>query len=327
MPSTDRHRSRLDFWRIGSEWITGIAVGLANIIWYAVAIDYAVDSTLLGLHSCGLINTASLHTWGLGPVVLKSPVYLCTALFWIYITGMAGLLRLPGVIAALMRVYAPIALLLLSGVAVCLMPDLGSYRLADAVSIAANEGLDEQWPRHGSCLQLVTGFFAVAGLLSMDWGARVNRHRDLLWWRDDGHRPGSLPDVDPLAGRRRGDCQTAGECRCHVAGKRDQCVAPLVSMGMVVGIGGVPGGAILILFGLAALAPACYSVSVFGQKLSTHWPRVGQSGWTWLGGAIAFVLGATSCLRRLDLIYYAMGDIFGPIVGVLVASGCGGRAS
>ena len=82
---------------------------------------------------------------------------------------------------------------------------------------------------------------------------------------------------------------------------------------------------ILILFGLAALAPACYSVWVFGQKLSTHWPRLRQSGWTWLGGSIAFVLGATSCLNRLDLVFSAMGDVFGPVVGVLVSDWVGRR--
>ena len=74
-----------------------------------------------------------LAGWHLGPVDVKSPVYLCTALFWIYITGTAGLLRLTGVIVALMRVYAPIALLLLTAVALWLLPSLVSYRLEDAV--------------------------------------------------------------------------------------------------------------------------------------------------------------------------------------------------
>ena len=41
---------------------------------------------------------------------------------------------------------------------------------------------------------------------------------------------------------------------------------------------GFRAAAILILFGLAALAPACYSAWVFGQKLSTHWPRLRPIG-------------------------------------------------
>ena len=39
----------------GSEWITGVAIAVANIVWYAVAINYAIDTTLLGLHACDLI--------------------------------------------------------------------------------------------------------------------------------------------------------------------------------------------------------------------------------------------------------------------------------
>ena len=88
------------FGTVGSEWITGVAVAVASIVWYAVAIDYAVDSTLLGLKSCGLIAAESLHPWNLGPIVVKSPVYLCTAVFWIYITGTAGLWKMPGVVVA-----------------------------------------------------------------------------------------------------------------------------------------------------------------------------------------------------------------------------------
>ena len=73
--------------------------------------------------------------------------------------------------------------------------------------------------------------------------------------------------------------------------------------GVFYGIGGYGAGAILILFGLAALAPACYSVSVFGLRLSTHWPRLRQSHWTWLGGAVAFVLMATSSVDRTGWVF------------------------
>ncbi len=74
---------------------------------------------------------------------------------------------------------------------------------------------------------------------------------------------------------------------------------------------------ILILFALAALAPACYSVWIYSEKLSIHWPRVRQTGWTWTGGAVALVLGATSSVNRQDLIFRAMGDLFAPVVGAM----------
>ena len=307
------------FGTIGSEWITGVAVGLASILWYAVAIDYAVDSTLLGLQSCGFFTMASLSPWDFGPIVVKSPVYLCTALFWIYITGKAGLLRLPGVVVALMRVYTPIALLLLIGVALSLLPNLHSYRLADAVAIAENEGLIQGWPVHGSVLQLMTGFFAMAGLLSVDWGARAERQRDLLSCGLTGIVvTASLTSILSLVVVASTVTRLVTDVAAPAVGEID--AIPLSFRWAVFhGIGGVPGGATLMLFGLAALAPACYSVWVFGQKLSTHWPGLRQSSWTWLGGSIAFALGATSHLNRLDLVFSAMGDVFGPVVGVIVS--------
>ena len=69
------------FGTVGSEWITGVAVALANIVWYTVAIDFAVDSTLRGLESCGLSVAESPSVWELAPfvVVFKSPEYLATA--------------------------------------------------------------------------------------------------------------------------------------------------------------------------------------------------------------------------------------------------------
>ena len=85
------------------------------------------------------------------------------------------------------------------------------------------------------------------------------------------------------------------------------------------GIGGIYGGAILILFGLAALAPACYSSWVFSQKLSTHWPRLGQGWWMWIGGAIALMSLALCWQVRLDFVFFGMGLVFAPVVGAMAA--------
>ena len=106
------------FGAAGSEWLCGVGVALAGVVWYAIAINFAVDSTLLGLRACGLIASSGLAPWSAGPLEIKSPVFLCTALFWIYITRQAIRMRLPGVVVALMKVYSPIAVLLLAATAV-----------------------------------------------------------------------------------------------------------------------------------------------------------------------------------------------------------------
>jgi cytosine permease len=301
----------------GSEWITGVAIAAAQVVWYAVAIDFAVDSILVGLRACGLIEPRALAGWHLGPVEVKSPVYLCTALFWIYITGTAGLLRLTGVVVALMRVYAPVAVLLLTAVALWMLPSLGSYRVDDAVVLANAQSLRWPWGGHDRALQLVVGFFALASLTSVDWGAAVRCRRDLMlggltgialaaWWT-------ASMSLVVVAG---------GVARMHHHGgwlaASTNLPAPLSFRWAVYhGIEGVPAGTILILFGLAALAPACYSASAYAEKLSIHWPRLRQSGWTWLGGGLAFGLAATQAVSRLALIYSAMGNLFAPVVGAI----------
>src|SRR5262249_29378818 len=83
------------------------------------------------------------------------------------------------------------------------------------------------------------------------------------------------------------------------------------------GIGGYPGGAVLLLFGLAALAPACHAAWVFSRTLATHWPRIRRFRWTWIGGGVAFLLIASSWATRLESIYYGMGLVFAPAVGAM----------
>ena len=319
-----RSRQRLSivaastFGTLGSEWITGVAIAVASIVWYAVAVNYAIDSTLLGLHSCGLIGRSSLIGMELGPIALKDPVFLCTALFWIYITGMSSLWRLTGVVVALMRIYAPVALLLLTATALWFLPNLGSFHAENLAIIANEANLLPGEPVDSSAIQQIIGFFTMAGLMSVDWGAVSRSGRDLV--------------VGGVTGIVLASFWTAIMALIVVAGavasigfpSRTSALMPgdplalSFRWGIFHGIGGYGAGAILILFGLAALAPACYSVSVFGARLSTRWPRFRQAQWTWLGGSIAFVLMATSSVDRTGWVYRATGALFAPAVGAMV---------
>ena len=83
------------------------------------------------------------------------------------------------------------------------------------------------------------------------------------------------------------------------------------------GIGGIPAGVILILFGLAALAPACWCSWVYSRRFAAHWPGIHRFNWTWIGGAIAFLLIATSWASRLEAIDDGMGLVFAPAVGAM----------
>jgi cytosine permease len=312
------------FGTTGSEWITGIGVALGYIVWYTVALDYAVGAVLLGLRSFGLVQAASLTGWSWGPVSIKSPVYLCTALFWIFITGMAGLLRLIGVIAALMKVYVPVALVLLGATAAWFVPELTHYDADDARRIAEFADLPQS-QQGASTVDLIFGFFAMAGLLSVDWGGVARRRRDLVLGGIVGvalaASLASILSLIVVAGAVATVRRAGGE---FVASVTDP---PLFSFRWAVfhGIGGYTGGVILVLFGLASLAPACYAVWAFSRRLSTHWPRPRRWRWTWLGGAAAFVLNGTSAVGNPGAVYCIIGDIFAPAVGAIAGHWMGLR--
>ncbi len=258
------------FGTTGSEWLTGVALAVAELVWYAVAIDYAVVSTFSGLAACGLVPASILAPWHAGPFALRGPIFLCTAMFWIFITVMAGLLRLSGVIAALMKVYSPVALGLLTISAIWAMPGLAAFQ-PDEVRAVAPVGQSQ--PSY-STIPLVTGFFSLVGLMGVEWGAASARRRDVVF--------------GGLAGILVAGSWTAVMSLIVVAGAVGRLLVARPAAGVSVpdlpqlsfrwgimhGVGGVPAGAILILFGLAALAPACYSSFLFIRKLFARWPRV-----------------------------------------------------
>jgi len=306
------------FGTVGAEWITGVLIALAGIVWYAVAVNYAVDSTLIGLLACCLIERTSLSGLDLGPIALKSPVFLCTALFWIYITGMSSLWRLTGVVVALMRVYAPVALLLLTATALWFLPHLASIHREYSAAVADKANMLSAEPVESSAVSLIVGFFAMAGLMSVDWGAVSRSGRELVLGGVTGVALASFWTAMMALIVVAGTVASIGFPSQPAAMMPGDPLPLSFRWAVLYGIGGYPAGAILILFGLAALAPACYSAQVFGLRLSVHWPRLRPSHWTWLGGAAAFVLMASSSVDRTGWVFRGAGALFAPAVGAVI---------
>jgi hypothetical protein len=300
------------FGTTGSDWLTGIVLASAEIVWMAVAVDYGVQSTLLGLVTGGLLPAGAMANWVVLGTVVRGPVVLCTAVFWIFITGLSSLLRLTGVISALMKVYSPFALALLTITAIWLAPGLSAF---PGREISAGPSVGPVSP-HLSAIPIFTGFFSMVGLMSVEWGAASARRRDVV--------------IGGLAGIVLAGCWTAAASlvvaagavgRLHAAHPVHGATAdtPVHSFRWAVanGIGGVPAAVILVLFGLAALAPACFSSYVFIRKLFARWPRIRRVDWTWIGCSVAFVLVATSWPGRLEAVDHMMGLVFAPAVGAM----------
>ncbi len=216
-----------------------------------------------------------------------------------------------------MRVYAPVAFLLLTATAFWMLPSLDDYQVKDAMEVARVSGLIRDGVPSDSAISLVTGFFAMLGLLSVDWGAASAQRRDVT--------------VGGLAGIVLAGAWTATMALLVVAGAvgRARVTDPILMettanppplsfrWGVIHGIGGYPASLILILFGLAALAPACYSTWVFGFRFAAHWPGIRRSNWTWIGDGIALLLIAVSWSSCLGAIDRTMGVVFAPAVGAM----------
>jgi cytosine permease len=300
------------FGTIGSEWVAGVGVGFGAIVLYAVSIFMALRLTLLGLIACGQVAPAALDPWTVGAFRIGPPVILLSALFWIFITIAANGLRLTGVIVALMQVYTPVALVLLAITAVLASPGLA----AAPVALAATQSSARVVLGGPALFQLIFGYFAISGLSAADWGMAVRHRSDVRigGWISvilAGSYVSllSLLTVAGAAGR-------LGPGATDEAGMR--FADPLTFHGAVFhGIGGIVGGAILMLFGLASLAPAVFAALVYSRRLGWHWPAIGRRRWAWMGAGIAFILVATSLAGRLEALFGVLGAVFAPAVGAM----------
>ncbi len=307
------------FGMTGSEWITGVGLGLGALACYAVSIAMAIKLIMLGLLSCGLVDARVFQPWSLGPLVLENPVVLLTAGFWIYIITVVCRLRIAGVIFALMQVYTPVALLLLGGTALLASTGLPTFAAAQESLARFDPALRLQAePCQARLFQLIFGGFAISGLMGVEWGMAVTRRHDVRIGGWIGIiLAGSFCAVMALF-------TVAGALGQSTPGMlpaaEDVPALPLsFHWAVFVGIGGIKGGAILSLFGVSTLAPGCYSAWTFSRRLSMHWPAIGLVPWARIGGVLAFVLIATSWAGRLEEIFNLMGAIFASAIGALVA--------
>ncbi len=214
--------------------------------------------------------------------------------------GMASLLRLTGVIAALMKVYAPVALVLLTVTAICAT----SRAWPRSGSRACGVGSHRAGPRGKLGDPALHRLLRDGRALERGLGCRVGPPtRCLVGGLAGIVLAGSWTAVMSLlvvAG-------AAGRLRWSIRRAATAAAPPPLSFrwGVVHGVGGDPAAVILILFGLAALAPACYSSFVFLRSSSRTGRR--YAGSTGRGSAARWPSSsiATTWSGRLEAIDYS----------------------
>ena len=303
------------FGATGSEWITGILVGLGSLLWLAVSIALSIRLTMLGLISCGLISPGDVGIRTLGSLSVESTPVLLTAVFWIVILAATSGLRIVGVIIALMQVYTPVALTLLGLTALWVSPGLASFAANKAAALAHTPELRPATQVGPEIFQLVFGYFAVSGLMAVEWGMAVRERRDV---RIGGWiaivLSGSFCSVMAIL-------TVAGSLANRWPTSEPPPWPLLLTFqgSLFLGIGGIPGGILLMSFGLATLAPGCYAASVLSRRLAAYVPRLGGFTGIMIAAIPVFPLIATSWATHLEEIFSLSGALFAPAVGALVA--------
>jgi len=331
----------------GARWVPGLLLGLAEVAWFAVAIYYGTDLTFRGLGEVGLLDGRALRTVRLGPLTVQGPLFLATSLVWSVAAALVGrwLVRL---IAAIMYVFPVFPAMMLGGAMLAMMGGLRGFAASgqDPMGVAVPDARAGIWSMM-TVVQLLFGFFAMAGASGADWGAATSSAKDVRvgGWvavglapvviatlgllavaghlgRSGAGRPGVDDDVQSIPDPYRGPADSRP--RTLVSSSSDIRTIGGSPEGtfravMTEGIGGKVGCLMLTVFGVAALAPAVYSSYVFGRRLHATFPRITLTGWTAIALTVGWALAATGSVARLDRVFTAMGALFAPVVGCMTA--------
>lgn len=291
----------------GATWVPGLLQAICAVVWLSVATHYATSLCLRGLERIQLLDPRYLQPLNAGRGATPGLLYLITALFWCYAAAFVGR-YLVRVIAALMNVF-PILPALLMGVSTLLA--LNALRVPDpAAGFRSNPaaGMNAGPTAALVVVHMVFGFFATSGLSAADWGAAVRGEKDV---RIGGWVGVALASwvVSTLA-----ILTAAG-----AAAKVGASAAMRYTSALEILARSKPAGVMLLTFGLAALAPACYAAFVFSVRLHEIWPRVRRTHWTVLGsGAAWLILSAGLVVRTLD-VFTVVGGVVAPAAGALSA--------
>jgi cytosine permease len=311
------------FGATGTIGLTFFAFGLAQIVLMAVATLYAIDWAFQGLNLCGLVNPKSLKpmTVHLGPgggwaVELRSSLLLVTSFFWLYAAALTGH-YLVKIIAALMKIYPIYPALMLALAMILTLGGLASFRPLE-IDPATSAPVVDGGPRAFlMMIQMIFGFFAIAGAASADWGAVNRTPRDVR--------------LGGWIGVALASWTVATLSLLTVAGAVGRYSAPLMlknrpgvgnfsfRVALVLALPQMLAGAMFLIFALASLAQTCYAANLFGRRFEAIWPRVSRLVWTLIGTTAAWPLVATGLAIRLEEIFTLLGAVFAPMVGAMAA--------
>jgi cytosine permease len=270
------------FGTTGGYLMPGLLMGLLQVGWFAVNTFVSTQFILMGL---GM------------PATPGSPAFVVVALLWGYTMAFIGVKGIQYV-AKVSLYLNMIPLLMLLIVFFRTQSGIGQYTPPKPDSFAAFTLL----------LQIVIGFFATAGAAGADFGMNSRNESDVRW--------------GGLVGIAGAILYAAGLPILSVAGAiaLNPSLAGNMSFDAVIGsLGGFLASAMLFLFAVASVGPACFCAFIAGNSFATMIPGVSRMLSTMVGVTIAIILAVTGYAANLVSFFTIVGASFGPICGAMAA--------
>lgn len=329
----------------GCNWVLRPLMGLVHVVWFAVTIHYAIEYSLTGLISLGLVDpVVSRPQFWLGRA-LPGGVFLFTAGAWSITSSLLGLVTFR-LVAAVMAGYQPFVALALGGMAAFGLVSAGRYEPLGFDAVTAEP---PEWPAAVGVvrmLELVVGFFATHAALGADWGRASRNQTDVNLGGLVGIAAASVVTgtivlliVAGALGRNPVDPSLAAATEAQrgyrLGLSQELPEGPLMGRRMQVShhggvnyalhrvIAGIEprwlAGALSLLLGAGLLGPACFAPLLIARFWGSG--REGARRWPWaLAGAVAtWPLILWGVPVRLDLVFSALGVVMAPLVGVLAS--------
>lgn len=330
------------FGTTGARWLSRGVIGLVEVVWFAVALYYAIDLTGRALAAYGLLDFGQLMPVDLGGRAVSSPLFLWMALAWSIASALIGTIAFR-LVAAVMAGYQPFVALGIGLVAAWSLSGAPGYQAPGLDLSTGTLAIDPAPQAFWMALQLVFGYTATFGLLAADWGAASRDSDDVRWGGFVGVALASVVlgtlAVLIVAGfnGREGSIPPEASAQLRLADALHQrrpeaAVAPLRAAVVEGGafnytlrgvisrsLSGLPAGTMLMILNLGLLGPACFAPFIIGQRLSPlrpGWPR-----WIWpvLGALATWPLIALRLPERLDIVFGLLGALTAPLAGALAA--------
>ena len=320
------------FGEVGAAWIVPAVVAVAQLVWFAVTIDYAVEIAFRSLSAFGLLDPRHLTAPGPDGRFSADGLFLWVSACWVLASVVIGTVAFR-LVAAVMAGYQAFPALALGAAALWAIPSAGRY-----VPAGPDPGTEfEPWAAGFlGAMQFVFAFAATFAVLGADWGAASRDEDDvrlggivglmvapmviaalalLIVAGANAPAASSVPTgLGPPAGFAR-QTDPIGETPRPPDRDDDLTLRGSLRSSLPPRAAGLA----LIVLDLGLLGPACFAPFVLTREARKLAPRLPRWAFVIGGALLAWPLVAVRIGMRIGPVLVFLGALMAPLGGVIAA--------